>query len=304
MARRRKGRDVSGWLLVDKPEGVTSTQVVGKARWALDAKKAGHAGTLDPLASGLLAVAFGEATKTVPFAQDGLKTYRFTAKWGEATATDDREGDVIARSDARPTAAEIEAVLPRFIGEIMQTPPAFSAIKVDGERAYDLARRGDEFALKARPIEIRSLRLIAHRETDTDFEMVCGKGGYVRSMARDLGAALRTVAHVKTLRRTSSGAFDVCDALSLDAVEALRDDPARDLALRGVAAALSDMPACEIDEETALRLRHGDPGGTVAPAPIWLATHCDDPIAILRRGDAGEAKIIRVLSPLETSSQS
>ncbi|MEO1611168.1 MAG: tRNA pseudouridine(55) synthase TruB, partial [Pseudomonadota bacterium] len=179
MARKRKGDKVDGWLIVDKPEGVTSTQVVGRARWAFNAQKAGHAGTLDPLATGLLAVAFGEATKTVPYAQDGLKTYHFTARWGEASATDDREGEIIATSDARPTPAAIEAALPRFTGEIMQTPPVFSAIKVDGARAYDMARKGEDVALQARPIWIEALRLLSIDDADhATFEMICGKGGY------------------------------------------------------------------------------------------------------------------------------
>ena len=183
MGRRKKGRPVHGWLIVDKPEGVTSTQVVGRARWAFDAQKAGHSGTLDPFATGLLAVAFGEATKTVPYAQEGEKTYHFTVRWGQATTSDDREGEVCATSDLRPFAAEIEAALPSFRGEIMQTPPLFSAVKVDGERAYDIARRGDTAELKARPLTVHKLELLKIIDADhAVIEMVCGKGGYVRSI--------------------------------------------------------------------------------------------------------------------------
>ncbi|RMD92040.1 MAG: tRNA pseudouridine(55) synthase TruB, partial [Alphaproteobacteria bacterium] len=197
MARRRKGRDISGWLVVDKPAGLTSTAVVNKVRWALQAQKAGHAGTLDPLATGVLAVALGEATKTVPYVTDALKCYRFTVRWGEATNTDDAEGEVIARSDRRPTAEEIEAALPAFRGEIMQVPPQFSAVKIDGERAYALAREGQTPELAARPLWVESLELVEQPDEDhAVFEMVCGKGGYVRAIARDLGEALGTHGHV------------------------------------------------------------------------------------------------------------
>lgn len=296
MARRKKGRAVHGWVIVDKPEGVTSTQVVGRVRWAFDAQKAGHAGTLDPLATGLLAVALGEATKTVPYAQEGLKTYEFTARWGQATTTDDREGDVCATSDKRPTEADIEAVLPRFTGEIMQTPPVYSAIKVDGARAYDLARAGEDVALKARPLWMESLTLIDMPDADhARFEMVCGKGGYVRSLARDLGEALGCCAHVAALRRVASGGFTVRNALEWDGIEPLREDPARDDLLAPVEAGLADLPSFEVNEEAATRIYHGD--ARAAPAlraeAYWLS-HNGQPLAVAERENGGPPRLQRV----------
>jgi len=191
MARKRKGRDISGWLVVDKPAGITSTTVVGKVRWALNAKKAGHAGTLDPEATGVLAIALGEATKTVPYITDALKAYTFTVRLGQATNTDDAEGEVIATSDARPSDDEIKEALAPFIGDIMQVPPQFSAVKVDGQRAYKKARDGEEMELAARPLWVDELLLIDRPDADhVVLEMTCGKGGYVRSIARDLGRAL------------------------------------------------------------------------------------------------------------------
>lgn len=295
MTRKRKGRAVDGWLLVDKPLGVTSTQVVGRARWAFEAQKAGHAGTLDPLASGLLAVAFGEATKTVPYAQEGRKTYRFAARWGAATATDDLEGDVIATSDRRPSRDEIAAVLPQFVGEIMQAPPAYSAIKVDGARAYDLARKGEAVDLPPRPIMIHDLRLIATPDADTaEFEMICGKGGYVRSMARDLGAALGTCAHVVALRRVASGGFSLAGAIGWEALEALRDDPARDARLSPAATGLSDLPRLTVPAAVAARLRHGDAeAAALMDAPVYWVDDGAAPVAVIRN-ENGRAKIARV----------
>ncbi|MEM7545479.1 MAG: tRNA pseudouridine(55) synthase TruB [Pseudomonadota bacterium] len=297
MARRKRGRRIDGWLLVDKPEGVTSTQVVGRARWAFDAQKAGHAGTLDPLATGLLAVAFGEATKTVPYAQDGLKTYRFTVRWGELSATDDREGEIIERSAIRPDNAAIEAVLPDFVGTIMQRPPAFSAIKVGGARAYDLARDGAPPELAERPILIRQLRLIDRPDVDhAVLEMTCGKGGYVRSVARDLGAALGTVARVDELRRVASGGFAVDAALSFAALEALRDDPAGGDYLLPVQAGLSDLPRIAVDDSVAGQLRHGQ--GAAAPrcdAPVYWLSCRDQPVAIMA-SEGGLPVIRRIFS--------
>ncbi|MGB0851782.1 MAG: tRNA pseudouridine(55) synthase TruB [Pikeienuella sp.] len=296
MARRKKGRAVHGWVVVDKPEGVTSTQVVGRVRWAFDAQKAGHAGTLDPLATGLLAVALGEATKTVPYAQDGLKTYQFTARWGQATTTDDREGEVCATSDLRPDQTAIENILPQFVGDIMQTPPIYSAIKVDGERAYDLARAGEDVALKARPLWMESLRLIDMPDADhARFEMVCGKGGYVRSLARDLGEALGCRAHVATLRRVSSGGFDVDGALQWDQIEPLRDDPARDAHIAPVEAGLSELPSFEVNEDAATRIYHGD--SRAAPAlrsdAYWLSFQ-GRPLAVAERDNGGPPRLQRV----------
>lgn len=295
MARRKKGRPVHGWVIVDKPEGVTSTQVVGRVRWAFDAQKAGHAGTLDPLATGLLAVALGEATKTVPYAQDGVKTYQFTARWGEATTTDDREGEACATSDQRPSVAEIEATLPNFIGDIMQTPPVYSAIKVDGARAYDLARAGEDVALEARPLRMESLRLLDAPDADhARFEMICGKGGYVRSIARDLGEALGCHAHVATLRRIASGGFDLSNALQWDAIEALREDAARDELILPVEAGLSDLPSFEVNEDAAARIYHGDARAVPAlrAKAYWLSFH-GRPLAVAERDD-GPPRLQRV----------
>ena len=300
MGRRKKGDPVHGWLVVDKPEGVTSTQVVGRARWAFNAQKAGHAGTLDPLATGLLAVAFGEATKTVPYAQDGLKTYRFVARWGEATTTDDREGEVAETSPVRPTPADIEAVLPRFTGDIMQTPPAFSAIKVDGRRAYDMARKGEEVALAARPIHIRRLTLTEVIDADhAAFEMVCGKGGYVRSMARDLALALGSVGRVETLRRVESGGFTLNGALTFEGLEAMRADEGRGARILPVSAGLAGLTEAPVSPETARRLRAGDQSAVplIHEAAFW-ASDCGAPVAILGRED-GLPVIHRVFAGLQ-----
>ena len=255
MPRRRKGRAVSGWIVVDKPAGIGSTQVVGRLRRALDARKAGHAGTLDPDATGLLAVAFGEATKTVPMAQEGLKTYAFTVRFGVETTTDDAAGEVTETSDARPSDEAIRAALPALTGDIMQVPPAVSAVHVDGRRAYDLARDGEAFELEARPLHVAALEMTARPDADTArLTMTCGKGGYVRSVARDLGRSLGTRAHVLTLRRTAAGPFAL-PAPTLDEAEA---DP--EAHLLPVEAALADWPRLLATEEGASRLAHGNPG--------------------------------------------
>lgn len=296
MGKRKKGRPVHGWLIVDKPEGVTSTQVVGRARWAFDAQKAGHAGTLDPFATGLLAVAFGEATKTVPYAQDGAKTYRFTIRWGQATTSDDREGEICATSDLRPSAADIEAALPAFRGEIMQTPPLFSAVKVDGERAYDIARRGETAELKARRLIVHRLELLEVVDADhAVIEMVCGKGGYVRSIARDLGEALGCHAHVASLRRLASGGFDLDGALGFEALEALKADPGRDDHLLAVEEGMGDAPEYEVPASLAARLDHGDNSAVPAiDAPVYWLSYEGDPLAIVEREGAAPPKLKRV----------
>ena len=220
MNQKRSNRVVvDGWIALDKPTGLTSTQAVSRLKRVYNAKKAGHAGTLDPLATGLLPVAFGEATKTVPFVQDGEKAYRFTVKWGVETDTDDSEGRNTRESDDRPTRAAIEALLPRFIGEIQQTPPQFSAIKIAGERAYDLAREGEQVELKARTVTIYTLEIVDSNENETQFFMECGKGAYVRAIARDLGRLLGCFGHVTALRRTRVGPFTEEDAYTLDEIE-------------------------------------------------------------------------------------
>ncbi|MEM6324510.1 MAG: tRNA pseudouridine(55) synthase TruB [Pseudomonadota bacterium] len=261
MARKRKGRDVHGWLIVDKPVGLTSTAVVNKVRWSFDAKKAGHAGTLDPEATGVLAVALGEATKTVPFVTDALKAYRFTVRFGAATNTDDAEGEVIAQSNIRPDDHEITAALTRFEGDIEQVPPQYSAVKIDGERAYKRARDGEVLALAARPLYVDEIALVDRPDPDhAVIEMVCGKGGYVRSVARDLGEALGCHGHVVALRRVWSGPFEAEDAVSMDQVEALAKSPEIDALLRPLEEGLADLPELRCTDEGAARLRNGNPG--------------------------------------------
>ena len=266
MGRRKTGRDVSGWVIVDKPAGPTSTAVVNKVRWAFNAKKAGHAGTLDPAATGVLAVALGEATKTVPFITDAEKAYRFTVRLGAATNTDDAEGEVIALSDLRPTDAEIRDALTEFEGDIMQVPPKFSAVKIDGERAYALAREEEEFEIAARPLHISELTMISRPSADyAELEMVCGKGGYVRSIARDLGEVLGCLGHVVTLRRVWSGPFDVAeDGVTLDRIEELARSPEIDALLMPLEDGLCDLPELRCTPEGAARLRNGNPGMVIA----------------------------------------
>lgn len=265
MARKRKGRDISGWLVVDKPAGLTSTAVVNKVRWAFNARKAGHAGTLDPEATGVLAVALGEATKTVPFITDALKAYEFTVRFGAATNTDDAEGEIIATSDARPTDDEIKAALSAFVGDIEQVPPQFSAVKIDGERAYKRARDGEAMELAARPLWVEELLLVDRPDADTAvLEMTCGKGGYVRSIARDLGAALGCYGHVVALRRVWSGPFDVEQGLSLDQIEDLAQTPELDAHLLPLSLGLTDVPEVKATPAGAARLRNGNPGMVLA----------------------------------------
>ena len=258
MARKKRGRPVSGWLVVDKPEGMTSTQVVGKVRWLFQAEKAGHGGTLDPIATGILPIALGEATKTVAYAMDGTKCYHFRARWGEERNTDDRAGAVTATSDLRPETAAIEAVLPAFIGDIEQIPPQFSAIKLDGERAYDLARAGEVLDLESRLVHVERLSLIGQPDADhADFEVVCGKGTYMRSLARDIGRALGCLGHVAELRRLSVGRFTLERAISLDELAALGQGAALDSHLLPLETALDDIPALALTVEEAHRLRQG-----------------------------------------------
>ncbi len=264
MARRKKGRDISGWLVVDKPAGITSTSVVNKVRWALEAKKAGHAGTLDPDATGVLAVALGEATKTVPFITDALKAYQFTVRLGQSTNTDDAEGEVIAECEERPTDDQIKDALGQFVGDIMQVPPQFSAVKIDGERAYKRARDGEAMEIAARPLWVEELLLIDRPDPDhVTLEMTCGKGGYVRSIARDLGAALGCHGHVRELRRIWSGPFDAADGVTLDQVDAEARTPALDARLLPLEVGLSDLPEVRCLAESVSKLRNGNPAEVI-----------------------------------------
>ena len=261
MARGKKGRPVNGWLVVDKPAGVGSTTVVNKVKWAFGAQKAGHAGTLDPAATGVLAVALGEATKTVPYVTDAVKCYRFRVTLGAATTTDDAEGTVIETREMRPTDAEIAAALGAFRGEIEQVPPQFSAVKVDGERAYDLAREGELMELAARPLWVERLEMIGRPDADhVDLEMVCGKGGYVRSIARDLGRALGCLGHVAWLRREWSGPFNAGEGVSLEEIDRLAKSPEIDALLLPLELGLADLPELPCTPEGAVRLKNGNPG--------------------------------------------
>jgi tRNA pseudouridine55 synthase len=273
MARGKKGQAVHGWLVVDKPAGITSTAVVNKVKWALDAQKAGHAGTLDPDATGVLAVALGEATKTIPYITDALKCYRFMVRFGVQTTTDDAGGAVLASSALRPSDAEIIAALPAFRGDIQQVPPQFSAVKVDGERAYDLAREGTEMDLAARDLWVERLDFIGRPDADhAELEMVCGKGGYVRSIARDLGFALGGHAHVLWLRRIWSGPFDAAQGVSLETINTeARSDALRDRLLP-LELALCDLPELPATAEGAARLRNGNPGMVITSSAQYGET--------------------------------
>jgi tRNA pseudouridine55 synthase len=279
---RHKGRPIHGWLCLDKPEGLTSTDAVNRVRKITGAAKAGHGGTLDPLATGVLPVALGEATKTVAYVMDGHKHYRFTARLGEARATDDREGELLSTSDLRPTDAEIAAALPEFTGAIEQVPPQFAAVKVAGERAYDLARRGETVELQPRPVEVLRLELAARPDPDhATFDLVCGRGTYVRALVRDLGLRLGCYGHVSALRRLRVGSFTADEAVSLETLERLVGDDALPQALLPVAKALDGMPSFALTEPQAERLRSGQ--------PVRVALQ-------LLRGEAGEDATVRAMA--------
>lgn len=259
---RRKGTAVNGWLILDKPQFATSTHALNKVKRLFNAAKAGHAGTLDPLATGILPIAFGEATKTIPHAVDGVKEYRFLVRWGIETNTDDAEGEPVNESASRPSREAIEAELPAFSGEIMQIPPRFSAIKIDGERAYDLAREGEVFEIEARPVTVHRLEIVDLPSPDTAlFEAECGKGTYVRSLARDLGRKLGCFGHVSQLRRTRVGPFLEPQAISLETLEEMSNSDAGRGALLSallpVETALDGIPALAVSGPEAARLRRG-----------------------------------------------
>lgn len=312
MGRKKKGNPVNGWVIVDKPLGLTSTQVVGKVRRIFDAQKAGHAGTLDPMATGVLAVALGEATKTVPYAMDAEKTYTFTASWGESRDTDDLEGTVTGTSDNRPTQAEIENIITQFQGLISQIPPAYSAIKVDGERAYDIARDGDTVELEARRVFVRQVRLINIPDRDhAEFEMHCGKGTYVRAWVRDVGQALGCLGHVSALRRTRVGSFRVENAIGLDSLEGFMHSPAAFEHLRPISTALDGIPALAVTGPDAVRLKSGNPilirpamfaaiterhtGDDLQGLTVFCSTGEGEPVALTTL-EAGELRPFRVFN--------
>jgi tRNA pseudouridine55 synthase len=303
MARRKKGKAVHGWLVLDKQAGMTSTQAVGAVRRAFDAQKAGHAGTLDPLATGILPIALGEATKTVPYAVDGQKCYRFTVRWGAQTDTDDSEGRTTAQSETRPERAAVEALLARFTGEILQTPPTFSAIKVDGERAYDLARAGEAVELEARHVRIDTLVLLDQPDSDTAvLEATCGKGTYLRALARDMGRALGCLGHLVALRRTRVAAFAEEHAVTLDALQQAvgQGEEALLRLLLPVEAALQDLAVLSVGQDDAARLLRGQPvliRGRDAPAmnePAYAV--CKGNLIALGRIEKGEMHPTRVFN--------
>jgi tRNA pseudouridine55 synthase len=307
MARRKKGQKVDGWVILDKPAGITSTAAVGAVKRLFDAQKAGHGGTLDPLATGILPIALGEATKTVPYVMDGEKTYQFTLAFGEARATDDREGEVTARSDIRPTDAAIQAVLPQFTGPITQVPPIYSAIKVQGERAYDLARDGEDVQLEPRTVEVHELRLVERPDPDhAVFAVRCGKGTYMRALARDIALALGSVGHVAALRRTGVGPFTEAGAISLDPLKALGHSPAAFEHVLPIETALDDIPALALTATEAVRLRSGQPVGLLhrldrdrirgfVPGGMVCAMS-EGKLVALTRFEAGELVPVRVMN--------
>lgn len=280
---KRKGIPLNGWIALDKPLGLTSTQALGRVRRILNPAKIGHGGTLDPLATGILPIALGEATKTIPYIQDHLKTYLFTVTWGEQRSTDDAEGEVIATSLHRPNADAIQAALPRFMGEIEQTPPQFSAIKVNGERAYDIARDGDIVELKSRPVYIDSLTLLAARDGEADFRCVCGKGTYIRSLGRDLALVLGSVGYISALRREKVGPMGPENAISLEKLEEIGDS-----ALLPVDSVLDGIPALDLTQQEAARLRNGQVLSFISRPDverlksIMLDLHADDTTLLVR----------------------
>ena len=294
---RKRRAEVNGWVVLDKPVGMTSTQAVSRLKYLFNAKKAGHAGTLDPLASGILPVAFGEATKTVPFVQEGEKAYRFRVRWGVRTDSDDAEGQIIATSALRPRRQDIESLLPSFVGTVMQKPPAFSAIKVAGERAYDRARDGEVFDLAARPVTIHALALIDTTPDEAIFEAQCGKGTYVRALARDLGEMLGCFGHVNELRRTRVGSFEESDASPMPSDEANAAE--RLPRLLGVEAGLSEVPGIAIGRNEAARLRRGQAlilRGRDAPLEGMAYASCDGVVVAFGPIEGGALQPYRVFN--------
>jgi tRNA pseudouridine55 synthase len=300
--RRSDKRDVDGWVVLDKPTGMTSTHAVSVVKRAFAARKAGHAGTLDPLASGVLPIALGEATKTVPFVVEGRKAYRFTVRWGIETDTDDSEGRTIATSPVRPSAEAVRAALPAFVGAIMQTPPKYSAVKIAGERAYDLAREGEEVVLKPRPVDVARLDLVAISDPDhAEFEAECGKGTYVRALARDLGRALGSCGHVVALRRTAVGPFSDALAVGVEALPPRTDAPAAIATrsvLRPVELGLGALPALTVSRADAARLASGQAvllRGRDAPVVTgWVSVSAEGRLVALAETEQGELRPRRI----------
>jgi tRNA pseudouridine55 synthase len=262
MGRKKRGTPIHGWINLHKPADITSTQAVGKIRRALNAQKVGHGGTLDPLACGVLPIALGEATKTVNFIQDAMKEYEFTVTWGEQRTTDDSEGDVLGSSKARPTQDDIESILDDFIGDITQIPPQFSAVKVDGERAYDIARDGDHADIKSREVYIEDLVIIEHKSNETSFKCKCGKGTYIRSIARDMGQKLGCFGYISALKRTKVGSMALENAISLEIFDQMIDNPPQEKDLNGVLlplqTVLDDIPVLALKDQELTALKNGN----------------------------------------------
>lgn len=279
MARRKGGQPINGWLVLDKPDGMTSARAVEKVKRALDAAKAGHAGTLDPMATGVLPIALGEATKTMRFAMNGIKQYRFTVRWGESRDTDDAAGAITQTSPMRPDRAAILAILPSFTGAIEQTPPAYSAIKIAGKRAYDLAREGKQPTMVPRTVTIRDLTLVDMPDADhAIFEAICGKGTYMRSLARDMAVALGGLGHISALRRLQVGPFSLENAILLEDLPPLPDKAAVERFLLPTETSLDDIPAVVLSQEEAHRLR------------------CGQTVSIFRRSDRERLEALLALS--------
>ena len=292
-APRSQRLPVDGWLILDKPIGMTSTHAVSRLKRIFNAKKAGHAGTLDPLASGILPVAFGEATKTVPFVQDGVKAYRFTVRWGIETDTDDADGRSVQTSDLRPPINTVADLLPAFTGTIMQTPPAFSAIKIAGERAYDMARDGEVVNLAPRAVTIDALSIVDTTRDETTFVTECGKGTYVRAIARDLGRLLGCFGHISALRRTRVGPFEEADAVTFAALETSGNG------IRDIEDGLRGVPRISVDPAGAARLRRGQSvlvRGADAPLSGAAYAVCAGTVVATGEIESGELQPRRVFA--------
>lgn len=284
--RKKKGRPISGWVVLDKPVGIGSTECVSKIKWLYQAAKAGHAGTLDPLASGMLPVALGEATRTVPYVMDGIKTYRFQVTWGSETNTDDVEGEATQTSELRPSEEEVLAQLPAYCGEIDQVPPAYSAVKIDGERAYKRARDGETFEIASRKVQIEEIHLVSHEDGISEFEVTCGKGTYVRAIARDLGRDLKCYGHVSSLRRIAVGPFEEEDMITLEELCGLEGELEElDAVLFATAVGLEEFAEIPLTPDQVSKLRLGNPvilrgGDALAYADHAFGSFGDELVAI------------------------
>jgi len=298
--KQKKRDDVDGWLIIDKPKGMGSTEVVGKTRWLLNANKNGHTGTLDPFATGVLPIAFGEATKLVPFVTEGEKEYEFVIKWGEQTSTDDIEGEVVARSSKIPNREEIIAALPCFIGTITQIPPIYSAIKINGQQAYKLARKGQNVDMPPRPVEIYALELLEIGTDTAKFRVKCSKGTYVRTLGRDLAIKLGTVGHLIELRRTKCGIFDLNSKILLDSLEKMEYVEERRKFLLPIETSLRDIAEIAVSAEDALKLMHGQglspKGFDIQPSENPVAAKFEDCLIALVRIDERKISPIRVFN--------